>query len=74
MLRQLYVIAPIVTPPNTELGLSEATGSATAAGLLLHANETGTIVIAAAAAVVPRNLLREMPPFEFSVFFINYKV
>jgi protein-L-isoaspartate O-methyltransferase len=63
-----------VTPPNTELGLSEAIGSASAAGLFLNAYEVGTIVIAAAAAVVPRNLLRDIPPPGLSVFFINYQV
>jgi hypothetical protein len=74
ILRQLYVIAPIWTPPNLELGLSEASASAATGVLLLQAYERGTIVKAAAAAVLPRNFLREILFPVLSMFFISYWV
>jgi hypothetical protein len=52
------------------LGLSDATG--VAAGVLLHAQVMGTMVKAAAAAVLPRNFLREMLFLAWLMFFISY--
>jgi hypothetical protein len=57
-----------------ELGLSETSASAATGVLLVQPQVKGTIVNAAAAAVLPRNFLREIVFLVLSMFFICYWV
>jgi hypothetical protein len=68
ILRQLYVMAPICTPPKFESGAAPASASAIREPL---PNEpVGIIEKAAIAAVLPRNFLLESPTFDLFLFSI----